>query len=462
MSEWNRGYPTDSVYIDAIQPAISPWRWQQALRFAGRDGPDPTAPFRFLELGCGTATTLIALAAAYPQGRFSGYDFMPEPVHMAREIITQAGLPNVAVIEASFDEMAAAAPEAPYDYAFAHGVWSWVPEAVRAELVSVLGRWLAPGALVYMGYNTAAGWSASEPIRQIFRLTPQGPPHDRFGPARAAVTAWLERSGDRQPMVRNHWATMRDSSDGFIAHELGNPHGTGLWMEDVAAALDGAKLRYAGPSVLAEHLDAPFLAEEDMALLRHADADGWVETARDLLHGRYFRKDLYHRGAPAMGFAAMMGAMRALRVIPWDMEVRMATHMGVWRRQRQHLPDDLADRIRGLASEGGSFGAVMEGLEAEVGMPEAQAFQIALLALISGHLLDIRSDTEIAAAQAGCDRLNAVLLERGRYGQLAGLVSPVTGTCLQFPEDTHREALAGRGNAPALFERLERLGIAFG
>ncbi|WP_425072096.1 methyltransferase regulatory domain-containing protein [Sagittula sp. S175] len=458
MSDWNRGYPTDAVYVDAIQPAISPWRWKQAVRFAGRDGPDPSAPFRFVDLGCGTATTMTALAAAYPWGQFDGYDFMPEPVHMANEIIAEAGLGNARVHEGSFGEMAATPPEVPYDYAAGHGVWSWVPEAVRAELQQVLAAWLAPGALLYLGYNTAAGWSASEPIRQIFRQTPPGPAHDRFGPARAAVTAWLERTGDRQPMVRNHWSTMKASSDGFIMHELGNPHGTGLWLEQVLAVLDGAKMGYAGPSVLAEHLDAPFLTEEDMELLRRAVAEGWGETARDLLHGRYFRKDLYHRGTPGLPGSGMVAAMRDLRVIPWDMEVRMGTHLGVYRRLRQPLPEDLAARVMGLASEGGTFGAVMDGLNMET----LQAFQVTLMALVSGHLLDVRPEDQVAAAQDGCDRFNAVMLVRGRdSGHLPGLVSPVTGTCLQFPDEAHREALAGRGSAPELFERLARIGIAF-
>lgn len=458
MSDWNRGYPTDAVYVDAIQPAISPARWQQAVRFAGRDGPEPGAPFRFLDLGCGTATTMTALAAACPWGRFDGYDFMPEPVHIANQIIAEAGLENARVHEGSFGEMAEAAPEQLYDYAAGHGIWSWVPDAVRMELQQVLARWLAPGALLYLGYNTAAGWAASEPIRQIFRECPPGPAHDRFGPARAAVTAWLERTGDRQPMVRNHWATMKDSSDGFIAHELGNPHGTGLWQGQVAAVLDGAKMAYAGPSVLAEHLDAPFLAEEDKDLLGRAMAEGWAETARDLLHGRYFRKDLYHRGAPSISGSGMIDGMRALRVIPWDLGVRMGTHLGVYRRLRQPLPDDLAAQVRGLAAEGGTFGAAMDGL----GMERVQAFQVALMALVSGVVLDVRPQAQIDAAQGPCDRFNAVMLERGRDGgSLPGLVSPVTGTCLQFPDEDHRAALAGRGDAPELFARLARLGIAF-
>ncbi|WP_157136376.1 class I SAM-dependent methyltransferase [Sagittula stellata] len=457
MSDWSNGYPTDSVYIDAIQPAISPWRWHQSLAFAGRDAPDPGKPFRFLELGCGSATTLIGLAAAYPWAEFTGYDFMPECVMQANALIAETGMTNVEVREASFAEMAQETPAEKYDFASAHGVWTWVPETVRRDIVAVMGRWLAPGAVFYVGYNTAAGWAASEPIRKIFAEVPKGPPGNPYGPAREAVSHWLTLMGETNPGVRAHWATMADRDDHFLAHELGNPHGTGVWMEEVAAPLADAKMAYGGPAVLAENMDGPFLDEPRLDLLRQAVAEGWGEAARDLLHGRFFRKDLYHRGAPFLGASEMVARMRALDVVPWDQEIRLTTHLGIYRRLKHHLQDDLVAALHARAAEGATLGDCADVL----GDNPAQTFQIAMLALASGKLLDRRPAEQIAASEEGCDRFNMAMLRRLQTGAPSpGLVSPVIGGAIEVQEETHRTALAEGEPGPDLARRLRMLGVA--
>ena len=162
MSDWSRGYPVDSAYFDTMQPEISPFRWRPALLTARISGPS-TRRFRFLELGCGSAHTLIALAACYPEAEFLGIDFMPEHVVRARALIAEIGLTNIRVEEAGFADLAAQRPEARFDYAAMHGVWSWVDAETRGDIVALLGGWLAPGALVYNGYNCAAGWAAAAP-----------------------------------------------------------------------------------------------------------------------------------------------------------------------------------------------------------------------------------------------------------------------------------------------------------
>ncbi len=459
MSIWSQGYPTDTGYIDSIQPMITPTRWAQSMAFAGRSCPDPASAFRFLELGCGSAVTLIGLAACYPQATFVGYDYMPEHVLRAQDLIDAAGLDNVTVHEASFAEMAKAPPDAPFDFAAAHGVWTWVPQEVRQELVEVLNAWLAPGGVTYFGYNAAAGWGAAGPLRMIFRNARPGPPDDRFGPARQGADRWLEHLGQGVPQVKAIWKTFDGASDSLLAHELASPHGTGIWLDDIAGPLSEAKMDFAGPAVLAEHMDALFLENAHLALLRDAVADGWGEIARDLLHWRTMRKDLFHRGAPAMPNGRMIEHMRALRVAPWDPKVRVGTHPSVYQRLRQTLPPEIIEALHAAAeAPDATFGSCMDAVPTS---PE-QAFQATIMALISGQLIDLRSEAVAEAAAESCARFNRIMLERLQAGEkMPGLVSPHFGGCLQIALPEHLEVLQGKAEDPDFLRHMARLGLAF-
>jgi hypothetical protein len=402
--------------------------------------------------------TLIALAAAYPHGDFLGADYMPEHVVRANHMIEAVGLTNIKVIEASFGEMAANPPEEKFDFAAAHGVWSWVPDEVRGEIVEVLRTWMAPGALCYLGYNAAAGWAALEPVRHVFRNTPQGQGKDRYKVAREGVQFWIDQMGDGAGQMGLLWSKIKGFTDDFLAHELGSPNGTGDWNDKVAARLENAKFNYAGPAVLVEHMDAMYLDDDQLAFLKKAISDGWGEIARDLVHRRTFRNDLFHRGAPGFPAEETIAAMRKLRVVPWAQDIRLGTHPSVYGQLKREISPEGAARIQEIASEpGATFGDCMDGL----GIDTPQAFQGCIMALVAGVLLDIRPEETIAAAQPACDRLNALLLERYRNGAfLPGLVSPVWGGCLHIEREDHLDALRGKVENPDLTARMKTLGIS--
>lgn len=456
MSDWSQGYPTDSAYIDAVQVEINPWRWQQSMLFAGRACPSPSRPFRFLELGCGSAMTLIALAACYPQAEFVGYDFMPEHIVMANRLIREIGLTNIEVREGSFAEMIAAGTSERYDFAAAHGVWAWVPPEVRGEIVMVLNGWMGTGSVTYFGYNAAAGWAAAAPIRQIFKRAPRGRGERPFAAARAGVEEWLAQMSDMAPQARILWEKLKTAPDHFLAHEIASDFGTGIWLEEIAGPLAEAKMDFACPAVLAEHMDALFLEDEGVAFLRRAVDEGWGETARDLLHRRTFRNDLFHRGAPGAGASAMVEHMRGMRVVPWDEDLQLGTHPSVYGQLKRGLDERVAEGLQEIAAGGATLGDCMDAVGAE----PAQSFQAVMMALVSGTLLDLRPEAEVDAAQEDCDRFNAAMLARlKRGGHAPGFASPALGGCVQFGKKEDRDVVLGQAGDARLMARLATLGV---
>ncbi|MBY6089209.1 class I SAM-dependent methyltransferase [Maritimibacter alkaliphilus] len=455
MSDWSRGYPVDTAYFDTMQPEISPFRWRPALLTA-RFAPPSARRFRFLELGCGSAHTLIALAACYPEAEFLGIDFMPEHVVRARALISEIGLSNIRVEEAGFADLAATPPEAPYDYAAMHGVWSWVDPETRATIVELLGRWLAPGALCYNGYNCAAGWAAAAPIRQIFREAPAGPAEDRYGPARAAVADWLSYS--QTPALEAFWAQLSRQSDGFLAHELGAKHGAEVWVSDLVRDMAPAKMAFACPCELHEQFDALFLDGARLDFIRAGTAQGWTQTARDLAYVRTFRADLFHRGALRLTTREMIEALRALPVIGWDRERGFGLISDLPVKDTPVATPEITAQIAALSQDGPHpIGTLVDGLDLDA----QHGLQAVLVQLIRGNLLVVRPPEEAAAAQDGARAFNAVAkhhLEAGR-NLLPGLASAQTGGVVIVPKALQRVGFGLDTGTPEQLDWLGQIGL---
>ena len=456
MSDWSGGYPTSSAYLDAIQPEISPFRWRTSLLAARRMPPDHAGAFRLLELGCGSAQTLIALAACYPKADFVGYDFMPEHVVRARMMIDAVELSNIRVEEASFADLARLRPEEPFDYAALHGVWTWVSEAVREEITDILAGWLVPGAVTYLGYNAAAGWLEAEPLRRIFRELPQGTGKGRFDAARAAIEAWL--AAKDAPGAERIWNKLKDQPDAYLAHELAPEHGTAIWFGDLAEALGRAKLGYACPAILAEQFDALFLPEDQAGFLRQAVAGGWGEIARDLVHKRTFRSDLFHRGAPKLSVGEMIGLLGAMPVARWSPAYQLGDFRPALGAPLRGVDPALLQKIDAALAQGpAKMADCMAALELE---SDVQAVQTCLVALLTGELIELRDTVETESATASAARFNSMAKRLLLSGSpLQGLASPALGGPVPVSQRLQRVAFGLESGEPEITGALDTLGV---
>ena len=163
---WADGYVVDVGYVHGFYGELAP----SSLAFAallGRIAPPALdAPFTYYELGCGQGETSAVLAAANPQGRFTGVDFNPTHIHHARALARDAGIDNLEFLEKSFAELVALdLPDA--DVVALHGVWSWVSAENRAHIVEFIRRRLKPGGLALVSYNALPGMSQVAPLQRL-------------------------------------------------------------------------------------------------------------------------------------------------------------------------------------------------------------------------------------------------------------------------------------------------------
>lgn len=128
----------------------------------------PLDKARVLELGCAAGGNLIPFAAAHPNAEVIGIDLSPEQIAAGKALVQQLGLRKLDLRAMSITDIDDSLGK--FDYIICHGVFSWVPPAVRDAILRVCRDNLAPEGIAYVSYNTYPGWKASDVLRDAMQL----------------------------------------------------------------------------------------------------------------------------------------------------------------------------------------------------------------------------------------------------------------------------------------------------
>ena len=140
--------------------------------------PAPDAPISYLELGCGQGFGALLLAASNPTWQVTAVDFNPAHIAEARRTAAAAGWTTSVSLRPTWPPWPKIRSGAIYrtaDFVRLHGVWSWVPAAVQAGIVRLLGEKLRPGG-VHVSYNALPGWQGALGMQRLLREAGSGPP----------------------------------------------------------------------------------------------------------------------------------------------------------------------------------------------------------------------------------------------------------------------------------------------
>ncbi len=323
---WREGYIADVAYTSGVYIELAPAHLSACALLGGVRAPDPARPFRYLELGCGTGMGLCLLAAANPHAEFVGVDFNPAHVAFAERLIEQAGLTNARVVEASFADVAASDAFGRFDYAVAHGVWTWVSATAQRELTAAFDRCVKPGGLVYVGYNNMAGWASSLPLQRLIADHAVRTPGDSVAKIRSAVrfALGLRAAGPRGIDFTRLELQLKGATDdpdkapiglfAYLAHEYLNEHWRPVFPGDVARDLADAKLAYAAGADPFSALPELTLSEgQTNAAASYGDPAG-ARLLADLIAPTSFRQDIFVRGATPLSPPRREAALRAVRL----------------------------------------------------------------------------------------------------------------------------------------------------
>lgn len=149
-------------------PYTTPATLEAYAALVGVAAPNPKTA-RVLELGATYGGNIISQALFNPDATFVGIELSQEQVEKGNEVIANAGLTNVSLIQS--DIASIGSEIGTFDYIIAHGVYSWVDDGVKEALLRLIDEHLAEDGIAYVSYNTYPGWHTMEEVRQLMMFS---------------------------------------------------------------------------------------------------------------------------------------------------------------------------------------------------------------------------------------------------------------------------------------------------
>lgn len=237
----------DLPYLERPFRQTHPDRLASMGLLLGMTPADP-ATARVLDVGCGSALNIIAMAAALPDARFFGFDLAQTAVTQAQSRIAQLGMRNVRVEHLDLMNFPPDAGE--FDFIVAHGFYSWVPEPVREALLALMNRHASPNAICYLSFNARPGSTLRLAWREAAAFHAQGI-EDTVERARASVRmlelmaeASAAKSGAWQDIVGDMVGMVHDKGLQWVGHDDFGPVFEPFHFHEVADAAARHGMQY--------------------------------------------------------------------------------------------------------------------------------------------------------------------------------------------------------------------------
>jgi len=340
--------------------------------------PPEVATCRVLEVGCSDGANLVPMAAALPRAQFVGCDLSGGAIADARRAARELGLSNVTFLQQDLSTLTDD-PES-FDYIIAHGVYSWVPAAVRDALFTLAAQRLSRNGVLFVSYNVYPGCHVRQAAWQMlhYHVDRMADPRAQLDAARA-LAALLAEPGVTQTetdaVLRQEFRKLATQTDSALFHDdLALPNDP-VYFHEFAAHLDRHGLMFVAEAKLSM-MTAAGLAPRMQQFVN--DMDRLVrEQYLDFARMRRFRQSLVCRAdavatgsegvarASGMHVAASMTLVRAAaegkafneESVTSDINVRAARNLLQWlvseaprivpvaevaAWQKEHARDDIA------------------------------------------------------------------------------------------------------------------------
>jgi hypothetical protein len=252
---------------------------------------------RVLELGCSNAGNLIPMAHYLPGSHFTGVDLEEGAIAEGRAAARELGLRNLELIAMDLGDIGPAMGE--FDYIIAHGVYSWVPDAIRDRMLAVCRERLAEQGVAFISYNALPGRRVPMMLREmmLYHTRDIADAEERIAKARELLRMVQEAqslSRVRMPLVDEEIGQMLMIDPGCFLHDDLAPVNDAFYVRDFVAQAARHRLQYLGDADVHAMFGAGHLLD-------------WTgndvierEQYRDFLTLRRFRQTLLCRAEVAL------------------------------------------------------------------------------------------------------------------------------------------------------------------
>jgi SAM-dependent methyltransferase len=266
--------------------------------------PAPLTRCRVLELGCGEGGNIIPVACAYPDSTFIGYDLSARAIAAGVALSASLGLHNIELAARDIMEVTPALGQ--FDYIIAHGVYSWVPEAVRAKLLAIFKHNLAPQGVVYVSYNASPGSHLRNMAREMMlhhvRHIPD--PREQAKQARGLLgflAAAASKDSAHAVALQAQQKRVQSMKDEVLLHDDLLPHARSFWLHEVVSAAAAHGMQYLADATFARDHLANYDEPVQRALAEIPETEeGERAQYLDYVAGHGFRRTLLCHDAVAL------------------------------------------------------------------------------------------------------------------------------------------------------------------
>lgn len=205
--------------------------------------------YRYLEVGCGDGSNLLPLAYYRPHAQFIGVDSSERAIEVAKLRASALQLQNLRFVCADLSDDAWLS-ESHCDFVVAHGLFSWISGAARANLLRLAREHLAEHGLVYVNYNARPGWNIRGLVRDflVMNTLQDADLHLRCERARALATraaqALATIDDPYAQLMRRELDFVESSDVSYVAHEFLAEHNAAFWSSEFAALISTFGLGY--------------------------------------------------------------------------------------------------------------------------------------------------------------------------------------------------------------------------
>jgi hypothetical protein len=430
MTDWTADLDASFSYY----PELNPLRLRLAFLNTGLHFPEIGTA---CELGFAQGVS-VNLHAAASLTQWFGTEINPAHTQFAQQVAHIAGA-DAELFDQAFAEFCSRADLPDFDYIALNGVWNWVNDENHALIVDFIQRKLKVGGVVYVSYDTQAGWSTLSPVRDLLAehadimgthgqgglsrfdsavnfaqtLLATNPSYLRANPA--ILTQLKKLSRDKHPQYLNqNWQP--------------------LSFSQTAHLLSAAKLSFACSAHYLDHIDTLNLTDAQQDFLADIPDDLFRESVRDFCVNQQFRRDYWVKGAVRLNLLEQTEAILAQRVILGQVRAEVSFEVTGNLGESVLHQSIYAPILDALSDYQPKTLEQLEQAVSAIGINFGQLIQAVMILIGTGVLFPAQEDAVIAEAKQHTDPLNAYLCDKARgSSDLTYLASPVTGGGVAVP-----------------------------
>lgn len=319
MAIADQAYTAQTPYISAYfrQQHAPLMRWTSLL--AGYAPPSQaTQTLPHCELGFGQGLGL-SIAAVTGLDRQVGVDFMANQVASVQDRLSQVGMTDVLLLAQDFAQFLDT-NQLRFQTISLHGVWSWVSNETRAQLLAIFDRFLADDGQLYISYNVLPGCAASLPIqRLIYHTSVQFRDQSDQGlvAAFSVMNSALPLSHyvQQTPQVIDWWQGLATEHPRYLQHEYLNNGWQPMLFADIATAMSKANLVWQCAADAIELLPDLHLHLHQQDWLAAIDVEPLRQSYADMMRNQNFRQDIWSKQPHRLTQAQQWQQMQSQRLV---------------------------------------------------------------------------------------------------------------------------------------------------